>query len=126
LSRQKVHSIEDADTFVETGCSIVVEKWSLVDTSDSFSTTKWSSIEAKKQTIEAKEQALEAKEQAIQIVCSFASIACSFAAIVYQVSRIASSFVHEEAVPRGGNAPSCDESRPSFASKRVLGPGKVS
>jgi hypothetical protein len=40
LSHRKVHSIEDGESFVETRCSLVEEKWSLVDTIDSFSTTK--------------------------------------------------------------------------------------
>jgi hypothetical protein len=97
VSKQNTHSIEDADKLVETRCTVVDEEWSPVEATRSSSSTKWNSI---------------------SIDCSLAPIDCSFASIVCQVSSIASSFVHEEATPREGNAPSRDESDSSFASKR--------
>jgi hypothetical protein len=126
LCPQNVHSIGTADTLVETRGSVARQESSLVDTIGSLSLTNWNSIEAKEQSIDTKWQSIDEEWKSIEIDCSPASIVgflapvdWHFVAIVCQVATIASSFVDEGAVPRGGNAPSRDERRSSFLTQKI-------
>jgi hypothetical protein len=126
-----VHPIEEANAFVETNGSVAREKWSPFDTTCSLSQPKWKSIETKEQGGDEKEQSIAEKWRSVEIDCYFVSIECSFAsiarhfvAIVRQVASIASTFVREEAFPRGEHGSPWDEHRSSFASNNRPRPKK--